>query len=716
MSRLAWSITFPRVFRLLAAAASILLAAHGSYAEAGEFRAMWASTMSVRTPERVDQMLDELVAGNYNAVVAEVLSFYDRATTGHGAYWNSALVPKSTNVSAAYDPVAYLCQAAHARGIEVHAWVLPYWASTTDIWSPGQDGGNPTIAAHPEWLMVRQAGMDLGPLPLDDGDPATLQDRYVMDCGAPEVQDYIISVLRELVTNYPIDGVNLDGIRYRQLDAGYPSVSSYQNSGLARYRRIYGLLPSDPNYLPAPTGVATWDDFRRREVDELVRRLRAEIPTWPNPRQPVRLTADLIAGTVPLACDSFATTTAYRGLFQNWQLWMERGWLDAAMPMNYQREHCPAEAAIFRGWVRFTMNCSASPRHVFMGQGCFRNDATPPDRFTNTLTQMRYCYDGAEHRPVDGVINFSYTGIRSAGMTCENPGVDSSVSDADWWPRVAADLYTQPATTPEMPWRSRTQAVEGTIWGRVLFNDLPVDDATVTFGHALPSYTDGNGYYVATLLPAARNGSSYTVGVIASGYPPAIHPAARVLPGEVVRYDFSLGVPPPEMAVSIDSIERTVRFGEPIPPASFTVTGLAGRAPLNYYVAVPGAPFWITPSPETGTSSGEADAISVTFAAGLPTGWHFTTLDIADAAASNSPYTVSVRLTVTPPGDSDGDLDVDQEDFGVFQRCLGNAGAAIPGCEAASFDGDSDVDEADFSKFLNCMRQPRVPAPGDCAD
>ncbi len=54
---------------------------------------------------------------------------------------------------------------------------------------------------------------------------------------------------------------------------------------------------------------------------EYVRRLRAEIPSIPNARQPLRFSADLICfGNAPA---SFTSSDAYL-LHQNWQMWMQR--------------------------------------------------------------------------------------------------------------------------------------------------------------------------------------------------------------------------------------------------------------------------------------------------------------------------------------------------------------------------------------------------------
>ena len=63
-------------------------------------------------------------------------------------------------------------------------------------------------------------------------------------------------------------------------------------------------------------------------------------------------------------------------------------------------------------------------------------------------------------------------------------------------------------------------------------------------------------------------------------------------------------------------------------------------------------------------------------------------------------------------GDLDGDLDVDQEDFGYFQACFSGTGVDLtPGCESADLHVDGDVDQEDFAVFQNCMAGPNRP-PG----
>ena len=50
------------------------------------------------------------------------------------------------------------------------------------------------------------------------------------------------------------------------------------------------------------------------------------------------------------------------------------------------------------------------------------------------------------------------------------------------------------------------------------------------------------------------------------------------------------------------------------------------------------------------------------------------------------------------------DADVDQADFGLFQRCYSGTNVAVPtGCSDADLQKDNDVDLLDFEIFRSCI-------------
>jgi hypothetical protein len=342
------------------------------------------------------------------------------------------------------------------------------------------------------------------------GGPATVSGKYTLDPGSPDVQEYLISIVRELVTDYEIDGIHWDYIRYTDTDAGYPSDNSYTNSGLARFKDITG-------YSGTPsTGYGPWNDFRRREITELVRRAQVEMATIEsNPRQPLRQTAALITwGNAP---SSFQSTNSWI-LFQDWRTWMEEGYLDAGIPMTYY--DYDTYPSYFENWVNQALVWRYD-RQIFTGPGIYLND------FADSVYEISY----AQAAGADGICTYSYAATSDAG------------SEWSWYPHAASTVFPEPAPTPEMPWRDPNMATLGTAYGRVAdgVTGLPIDDATISVNGVPAVQTDGAGFFVVTYLAATPGGTPTAVRASYGGYADAERSAVLITPGGYTEANLALG-------------------------------------------------------------------------------------------------------------------------------------------------------------------------------
>jgi len=70
------------------------------------------------------------------------------------------------------------------------------------------------------------------------------------------------------------------------------------------------------------------------------------------------------------------------------------------------------------------------------------------------------------------------------------------------------------------------------------------------------------------------------------------------------------------------------------------------------------------------------------------------------------------------PGDFDGDVDVDQADFGHFQMCYTGTGKpqTNPNCQDADLNGDDYADLDDFAIFQACMSGANNPGNPSCGN
>ncbi len=121
------------------------------------------------------------------------------------AFYNSAFEPKASNVPAGFDPLQTAIDAAHSRGLKLHAWMntMPIWNSTTLPTSPNHVFYNTDPSFQIEYLDG-----SLEP-PAGNGGGYSIANPIL-----PEVHSHINNVVNDIASNYDVDGVHLDYIRY----------------------------------------------------------------------------------------------------------------------------------------------------------------------------------------------------------------------------------------------------------------------------------------------------------------------------------------------------------------------------------------------------------------------------------------------------------------------------------------------------------------------
>jgi len=184
--------------------------------------------------------------------------------------------------------------------------------------------------------------------------------------------------------------------------------------------------------------------------------------------------------------------------------------------------------------------------------------------------------------------------------------------------------------------------------------------------------------------------------------------------------DFSMTIleykPEPLIELSTATISRSVYLGETLSDDTFTVANGTFYT-LDYQVTDNAD--WLAVLPIGGSSTGEADVITVSYSeTPLPFGTHSAIITVS-GNATNSPQQIAVHVRVhTVDPDFDGDYDVDQHDFGHLQHCYSGPGVRQddPDCLNARLDEDEDVDLEDFGILQACMSGANIPAARDCAD
>jgi len=306
-----------------------------------EFRGVWVATVAnIDWPSRrglsaemqraeIRQVLDTAVELQLNAVVLQVRTSAD-------ALYASALEPWSEYLTGVqgqfpgYDPLAVWLEQAHARGLELHAWINPYRAR--------QSGGKSAPAAQhvsrsrPDW--VRSYG-----------------DQLWIDPGMPEAADHTLAVCRDLLSRYAVDGLHID-------DYFYP----YPVQDGAKQELDFPDEPSWQRYL-GQGGRLSRADWRRQNVDQLVERLHALV-------REVRPTARLGISPFglprpdlrPAGIEGFSQ---YDKLYADVERWLANGWLDYLAPQLYWPRAQKPQA--FEPLLRAWQSLNVKQRHVWPG-------------------------------------------------------------------------------------------------------------------------------------------------------------------------------------------------------------------------------------------------------------------------------------------------------------------------------------------------------------
>nr|WP_233567905.1 family 10 glycosylhydrolase [Cohnella faecalis] len=275
---------------------------------AAELRGAWVSTVyNLDWPSKnsygnaeqqkleFTQLLDELQGIGLNTVFVQVRPTGDAFYPSAYAPW-SAYLTGQQGKDPGYDPLAYMIEQAHARGMSFQAWFNPFRAavsSNTAVLAPGH-----VALTHPEWIVAGGSGI------------------LYVNPGIPEARQYIIDTIMEVASKYPVDGIHLD-------DYFYPSSGAFDDS--AAYAAYKG------------SQYATLGDWRRSNINDFVEKLGKAIhkakPKLDYGISPFGVWRN--AAVDPTGSDTRAGVTAYDDMNADVRTWIRQSWIDYVIPQVY---------------------------------------------------------------------------------------------------------------------------------------------------------------------------------------------------------------------------------------------------------------------------------------------------------------------------------------------------------------------------------------------
>ncbi len=371
-----------------------------------ELRAVWVATVanidwpsrpgleaSMQQAEAI-RILDLCRDLRLNAVILQVRPSAD-------AIYPSALEPWSEYLSGrqggsvGYDPLQFWIDEAHARGLDLHAWLNTFRARHRRAQSP------------PSPAHISQRRPDLvHPY----GEEAWL------DPGSLEAQQHSLRVIEDLVRRYDLDGIHVDDYFYPYPIKGeeFPDDATY-----AAYQREGGRLDRS--------------DWRRSRIDSFVRSMYERVKA---------IDPEVLVGVSPFGIwrpghpEGVAGLDAYEELHADSRLWIRAGWLDYFSPQLYWPIDAPKQP--FLPLLEWWSSQNTRDRHLWPGLYLTRIEGDggwSPQEIASQIETVR------GHHIADGVVLFSMVGL------LENR---QQVAEL-----LAGTAFPAPALVPASPWLFR---------------------------------------------------------------------------------------------------------------------------------------------------------------------------------------------------------------------------------------------------------------------
>lgn len=285
-----------------------------------EFRGAWIQAVNGQfrgkpTAEIQSMLLtqlDQMQEIGINAVIFQVRPEADALYASEIEPWSRYLSGTQGQAPADYwDPLQFMIDACHERGMELHAWINPYRAKTS---LRNELAPDHIINLHPEWFK-------------------TYGDQMFFDPSLQECRDFIASVVSDIITRYDVDALHMD-------DYFYP----YPVDGLE--------FPDSEDYATKGDGFATIGDFRRHNVDLLIEQIHGLI-RYVKPWVKFGISPFGIYRNQSSDPDGSATNGLqnYDQLYADVLLWTANEWVDYLIPQVYwQVGHPVADFKILTEW------------------------------------------------------------------------------------------------------------------------------------------------------------------------------------------------------------------------------------------------------------------------------------------------------------------------------------------------------------------------------
>ena len=325
-------ININRIYLLIVFSFLILFSLSAQPAPKYEVRAAWITAVygldwprtKATTPasiqkqkEELVEILDKLKEANFNTVLFQARTRGDVLYKSDIEPYNSILTGKSGK-DPGYDPLAFAVEECHKRGMECHAWMV-----TIPL------GGRKHVASLGKQSVTRRQPKICVPYKRE----------YFLNPGNPKTKEYLMSLVKEVVERYDVDGVHFDYLRYPERAFRFPDSYDYRKYGNGR----------------------SLDQWRRDNITEILRYIYKgvkQLKPW------VKVSTCPVGKYRDTSRYSSKGWNAFHVVYQDVQGWLGESIQDQIYPMMYFRGNAFYPFAL--DWQE-----QSNGRHVVPGLGVY---------------------------------------------------------------------------------------------------------------------------------------------------------------------------------------------------------------------------------------------------------------------------------------------------------------------------------------------------------
>ncbi len=301
-----------------------------------EFRGAWIQCVNGQfaglsrddMQRTLSYQLDELQKDGVNTIIFQVRAECDALYNSPYEPWSRYLTGEQGKVPNPYwDPLQWMVEQCHKRGMEIHAWINPYRAKNTKSVIPM--ASNHIAITHPERVF-------------------TYDGLCILNPGNPVNREYICKIADDIVRRYDIDGLHID-------DYFYP----YPVAGIN--------IPDDKEYAQYNYGIKDRGDWRRDNVNVFIKQLRDSIKSI-KPWIKFGVSPFGIYRNVKSDPNVGSNTNGlqnYDDLYADVLLWVNNGFVDYLVPQIYWE--IGNKAADYKTLIQW-WNKFASKRPLYIGE------------------------------------------------------------------------------------------------------------------------------------------------------------------------------------------------------------------------------------------------------------------------------------------------------------------------------------------------------------